>query len=139
MPASTASDGISYAEFSYQLLQALDFRELHQRYGCTLQTGGSDQWGNITAGLDLIRRMDGAAAHGLGTPLLTKADGTKFGKSEGGAIWLDPVMTSPYAFFQTWLQTEDAVVGSYLRILSFRSREEIEALEGVVPGAAART
>jgi tyrosyl-tRNA synthetase len=121
--------GISYAEFSYQLLQALDFLELHRRYGCTLQTGGSDQWGNVTAGLDLIRRVEGVTAHGLGTPLLTKADGTKFGKSEGGAVWLDPEMTSPYAFFQVWLQAEDAVVGSYLRILSDRTRPEIEALE----------
>ncbi len=121
--------GISYAEFSYQLLQALDFLELNRRYGCTLQTGGSDQWGNITAGLDLIRRVEGTSAHGVGTPLLTKADGTKFGKSEGGAVWLDPVMTSPYAFFQVWLQTEDAMVGSYLRILSDLGQEEIEALE----------
>ena len=121
--------GISYAEFSYQLLQALDFLELHRRYGCLLQTGGSDQWGNITAGLDLIRRVEGVAAHGLGTPLLTKADGTKFGKSEGGAVWLDPSLTSPYAFFQVWLGTEDAMVGSYLRILSDLARPEIEALE----------
>ncbi|HEX7354956.1 MAG TPA: tyrosine--tRNA ligase [Mycobacteriales bacterium] len=128
--ARLASEGgISYAEFSYQLLQALDFLELNRRYGCLLQTGGSDQWGNITAGLDLIRRVEGVTAHGIGTPLLTKADGTKFGKSEGGAIWLDPDMTSPYAFFQVWLQAEDAVVGSYLRILSDRSRDDIEALE----------
>ncbi len=127
--ARLGSDGgISYAEFSYQLLQALDFLELHRRYGCTLQTGGSDQWGNITAGLDLVRRVEGAVLHGIGTPLLTKADGTKFGKSEGGAIWLDPTMTSPYAFFQVWLQTEDSMVGPYLRILSDLPRADLEQL-----------
>jgi tyrosyl-tRNA synthetase len=133
-----SESGISYTEFSYQLLQALDFLELNRRYGCTLQTAGSDQWGNMTAGLDLLRRADGVAAHALGTPLLTKADGTKFGKSEGGAIWLDPELTSPYAFFQFWLQAEDAQVGTYLRVMSDRSAEEIAALDEATasrPGA----
>lgn len=130
--------GISYTEFSYQLLQALDFLELNRRYGCTLQTAGSDQWGNMTAGLDLLRRADGVTAHALGTPLLTKADGTKFGKSEGGAIWLDPQLTSPYAFFQFWLQAEDAQVGHYLRVMTDRTPEEIAALDEATaqrPGA----
>jgi tyrosyl-tRNA synthetase len=124
--------GISYTEFSYQLLQALDFLELFRRYGCTLQTAGSDQWGNMTAGLDLIRRSESVIAHAIGTPLLTKADGTKFGKSEGGAIWLDPAMTSPYAFYQFWLNAEDAQVGSYLRVMTDRSREQIDELVDLV-------
>ncbi|NJQ01149.1 tyrosine--tRNA ligase [Streptomyces zingiberis] len=126
-----ASDqGISYTEFSYQLLQAMDFRELYRRYGCTLQTGGSDQWGNLTAGLDLIHRLEpGAEVHALATPLMTKADGTKFGKTETGALWLDPEMTTPYAFYQFWLNTDDRDVTRYARILSFRSREELEELE----------
>ena len=98
--ARLAADGISYTEFSYQLLQSYDFVQLYRRFGCTLQTGGSDQWGNITAGVDLIRRMDGGHAHALTTPLLTKADGGKFGKTESGTVWLDPELTSPYAFFQ---------------------------------------
>jgi tyrosyl-tRNA synthetase len=133
-----SENGISYAEFSYQLLQALDFLELHRRYGCRLQTAGSDQWGNMTAGLDLLRRADGVVAHALGTPLLTKADGTKFGKSEGGAVWLDPGLTSPYAFYQFWLHAEDAQVGDYLRVMTDRGAEEIAALEDSVrerPGA----
>jgi tyrosyl-tRNA synthetase len=121
--------GISYTEFSYVLLQSYDFLELHRRHDCRLQIGGSDQWGNITAGLDLIRRVDGASAHGLTTPLLTKADGTKFGKTESGSVWLDPAMTSPYAFYQFWLNTDDRDVTGYLKALTFRSREEIEALE----------
>ena len=124
--------GISYTEFSYVLLQALDFVELHRRHGCRLQIGGSDQWGNITAGLDLIRRMEGGSAHALTTPLLTKADGTKFGKTESGAVWLDPEMTSPYAFYQFWFNTDDRDVIGYLKALSFRSRAEIEALADAV-------
>ncbi len=121
--------GIGYAEFSYQILQALDYLELYRRYGCTLQTGGSDQWGNLTAGVDLIRRVEGASVHALATPLLTKADGTKYGKTAGGAVWLDPEMLSPYGFYQFWLNLDDADVSSHLQIMSFRSREEIEELE----------
>jgi len=121
--------GISYTEFSYMLLQSLDFLELFRRYGVTMQTGGSDQWGNLTSGVELIRRADGGRAHALATPLLTKADGTKFGKTESGTVWLDPQMTSPYAFHQFFLNAEDAMVGTYLRIFSERSREEIEDLE----------
>ncbi|MYS22384.1 tyrosyl-tRNA synthetase [Streptomyces sp. DvalAA-14] len=124
-----SDQGISYTEFSYQILQGMDFLELYRRYGCTLQTGGSDQWGNLTAGIDLIHRVEGAAVHALATPLLTKADGTKFGKTEGGAIWLDPEMTSPYAFYQFWLNADDRDISSFLRTFSFASREEIEELE----------
>jgi len=128
-----ASDqGISYTEFSYQLLQAMDFVELYRRYGCTLQTGGSDQWGNLTAGLDLIHRLEPhAEVHALATPLMTKADGTKFGKTETGTLWLDPEMTTPYAFYQFWLNTDDRDISRYMRILSFKSREELEELEKV--------
>ena len=121
--------GISYTEFSYQLLQANDFFELNRRERCTLQFGGSDQWGNITAGVDYIRRRGGGPAHAFTTPLVTKADGTKFGKTESGSIWLDPTMTSPYAFYQFWINVDDRDVGRYLRYFSFRSREEIEELE----------
>jgi tyrosyl-tRNA synthetase len=121
-------NGISYTEFSYMLLQALDFLELYRRYGVTVQTGGSDQWGNLTSGVELIRRADGGKAHAMATPLLTKADGTKFGKTESGTVWLDPVMTSPYAFHQFFLNAEDAMVGTYLKIFSERSREELEDL-----------
>ena len=121
--------GISYTEFSYVLLQSMDFRELYRRHGVTMQTGGSDQWGNITAGVELIRRSDQGKAHALATPLLTKADGTKFGKTESGTVWLDPELTSPYAFHQFFLNAEDAKVIDYLKVFSFRSREEIEALE----------
>ncbi len=121
--------GISYTEFSYVLLQALDYRELFRRHGVTLQYGGSDQWGNLTAGVELIRRSEGERVHALATPLLTKADGTKFGKTEGGTVWLDPTMTSPYAFHQFFLGAEDSMVGTYLRVFSPRSREEIEELE----------
>jgi tyrosyl-tRNA synthetase len=121
-------DGISYTEFSYQVLQAMDFLELYKRYNCTLQLGGSDQWGNITAGLDLIRRVEGGSGHAMTIPLLTKADGTKFGKTAGGAVWLDPEMTSPYAFFQYWLNSDDADVINFTKVFSFKSREEIEAL-----------
>ncbi len=120
--------GISYTEFSYVLLQSLDFLELFKRYGVTMQTGGSDQWGNLTAGVELIRRSEGARAHALATPLLTKSDGTKFGKTESGTVWLDPAMTSPYAFHQFFLNAEDSMVGSYLRIFSERSRDELDEL-----------
>ncbi|MFJ4876070.1 tyrosine--tRNA ligase [Streptomyces sp. NPDC088745] len=125
-----SEQGISYTEFSYQLLQGMDFLELYRRYGCTLQQGGSDQWGNLTAGLDLIHRIEPeAVVHALATPLMTKADGTKFGKTEGGAVWLDPEMTTPYAFYQFWLNVDDRDVSRYLRILSFRTRAELEELE----------
>jgi len=120
--------GISYTEFSYVLLQSLDFLELYRRHGVTLQTGGSDQWGNLTAGVELIRRADGGKAHALATPLLTKADGTKFGKTESGTVWLDPSMTSPYAFHQFFLNAEDAKVVEYLKIFTRRSAEEIDDL-----------
>ncbi len=122
-------DGISYTEFSYQVLQSMDYLELFRRSNCTLQIGGSDQWGNITAGLDLIRRAEGGSAHALTVPLLTKADGTKFGKTAGGSVWLDPEMTSPYAFFQYWLNSDDADVIKFIKTFSFNTREEIEALE----------
>jgi tyrosyl-tRNA synthetase len=122
-------DGISYTEFSYQVLQSMDYLELFRRSNCTLQIGGSDQWGNITAGLDLIRRAEGGSAHALTVPLLTKADGTKFGKTAGGSVWLDPEMTSPYAFFQYWLNSDDADVIKFIKTFSFKTREEIESLE----------
>ena len=121
--------GISYTEFSYQLLQANDYFELHRRHGCRLQYGGSDQWGNITAGVDYIRRRGAGPVEAFTTPLVTKADGTKFGKSETGTIWLDPQMTSPYAFYQFWVNADDRDVSRYLRYFSFRSREELEELE----------
>jgi tyrosyl-tRNA synthetase len=127
--AARLEAGISYTEFSYQLLQAHDFLQLYRRHGCTLQTGGSDQWGNLTAGVDLIRRVEGAAVHALATPLLTKADGTKYGKTASSTLWLDPAMTSPYAFYQYFLNQADADVGPLLRVFSFRSHEEISALE----------
>lgn len=126
--ARLAGNGISYTEFSYQILQSLDFLELFRRYGCTLQTGGSDQWGNITAGVDLIRRAEGAAVHALCTPLITKSDGTKFGKTESGTVWLDAELTSPWAFFQFFLNAEDALVPSLLRIFSLRPLAEVEEL-----------
>ncbi|PZG00385.1 tyrosine--tRNA ligase [Micromonospora deserti] len=121
--------GISFTEFSYQLLQANDFFELHRRYGCQLQFGGSDQWGNITAGVDYVRRRGAGPVQAFTTPLVTKSDGTKFGKTEGGAIWLDPELTSPYAFYQFWVNVDDRDVNGYLRYFSFRPREELEALE----------
>ena len=126
--ARLESGGISYTEFSYQLLQALDFLELYRRYGCTLQIGGSDQWGNLVSGVGLIRSVEGVSVHALATPLITKPDGTKYGKTEGGAIWLSPDLMSPYAFYQFWLNVSDAEVPGLLRVFSFRSREEIEAL-----------
>ena len=127
--AKRLESGISYTEFSYVLLQSYDYRELFRRYGCTLQFGGSDQWGNITAGVELVRRSDGERVHALATPLITKADGTKFSKSEGGAIWLDPELTSPYAFHQAFLNAEDSKVVEYLKVFTNRSVEEIDELE----------
>ncbi|WP_395696460.1 tyrosine--tRNA ligase [Nocardioides sp.] len=121
--------GISYTEFSYVLLQSMDFLNLYRDHGVTLQFGGSDQWGNLTGGVELIRRADGGRAHAFATPLVTKADGTKYGKTEGGALWLDPEMMSPYAFYQFWLNVEDEKVGELLRIFTFLGRDEIEALE----------
>ena len=120
--------GISYTEFSYQLLQAYDFRELHRRHGCTMQMGGSDQWGNITTGIDLIRRMDGGIAHGLTHPLVTKADGTKFGKTESGTVWLDADKTSPYEMYQFWLNTADADVVRFLKYYTFLPLQTIDEL-----------
>ncbi len=130
--------GISYTEFSYQVLQALDFLELYRRHQCKLQLGGSDQWGNIVAGLDLIRKVEGVSAHALTIPLLAKSDGSKFGKTAGGAVWLDPEMTSPYEFFQYWLNSDDADMPKFLKIFSMKDRSEIERLIETVetnPGA----
>jgi tyrosyl-tRNA synthetase len=121
--------GISYTEFSYQVLQSYDFLELYRRNNCTLQVGGSDQWGNIVAGLDLIRRVEQGSGHALTVPLLMKADGTKFGKTAGGSVWLDPEMTSPYAFFQFWLNSDDKDVVNFLKVFSFKSHAEISELE----------
>jgi len=126
--ARLEAGGISYTEFSYQLLQSMDFLELYRRYGCTMQLGGSDQWGNLVAGVGLIRSVEGASVHALATPLVTKPDGTKYGKTEGGAIWLSPDLMSPYAFYQFWLNVSDPEVPNLLRVFSFKSREEIEAL-----------
>ncbi|MEO5568292.1 MAG: tyrosine--tRNA ligase [Gemmatimonadaceae bacterium] len=122
--------GISFTEFSYMLLQAYDFLELHRRYGATLQVGGSDQWGNITAGIELIRRTVSAEAHGITFPLVATAAGTKFGKTESGAVWLDAKLTSPYRFYQFWINTGDQDVGRFLRFFTLLSREEIETLDG---------
>ena len=127
-----SDEGISYTEFSYQVLQGMDFLELYRRYGCTLQTGGSDQWGNLTAGTELTRKAEGVSVHALATPLITKADGTKFGKTESGTVWLDPEMTSPYAFYQFWLNQADADVIGYLKVFTFLTREQIGELEAAV-------
>lgn len=124
-----SDEGISYTEFSYQILQSYDFAELLARYGCTLQTGGNDQWGNLVSGVDYIKRTTGKSAHALTTPVVTKSDGTKFGKSTGGAIWLDPKMMSPYEFYQFWLQTADADVVKMLKVFTFLDVERIEELE----------
>jgi len=121
--------GISYTEFSYVLLQSMDFLELYRQHDVKLQFGGSDQWGNLTGGVELIRRAVGGRAHAFATPLVTRADGTKYGKTEGGALWLNPEMMSPYAFYQFWLNVEDEKVGELLRIFTFLSRDEIEALD----------
>jgi tyrosyl-tRNA synthetase len=126
--ARLEAGGISYTEFSYQLLQAMDFLELYRRYGCILQLGGSDQWGNLVAGVGLIRSVESGSAHALAIPLITKPDGTKYGKTEGGAIWLSADLMSPYAFYQFWLNVTDAEVPNLLRVFSFRSREEIDEL-----------
>ena len=122
-------DGISYTEFSYSLLQAYDFLVLYEKHGCTLQMGGSDQWGNITAGMDLIRRVRGGKAHGIVMPLVTTAAGTKFGKTEAGAVWLDPSLTKPYEFYQFWLNVDDRDAGRYLRYFTFFDRDQIAELE----------
>jgi tyrosyl-tRNA synthetase len=127
-----SSEGISYTEFSYQVLQGYDFLQLNRQYGCVLQTGGSDQWGNLTSGTDLIHKADGGSAHAIGTPLITNSDGTKFGKSEGNAIWLDPKLTSPYAMYQFWVNTDDADVISRLKVFTFLSRVEVERLADAV-------
>lgn len=124
--------GISYTEFSYQILQGFDYLELHRQYGCVLQTGGSDQWGNLTSGTDLIHRVEGASVHAIGTPLITNSDGTKFGKSEGNAIWLDASMCSPYRFYQFWLNTDDADVVQRLKVFTFLGRARIEELAELV-------
>ena len=126
--ARLEAGGISYTEFSYQLLQAMDYLELYRRHGCTMQIGGSDQWGNLVAGVDLIRRAEGASVHALATPLITKADGTKYGKTEGGAVWLSADLMPPYAFYQFWLNVADVEVPNLLRVFSFKSREEIDDL-----------
>jgi tyrosyl-tRNA synthetase len=123
-----SDEGISYTEFSYQILQGLDFRRLYLDYGCVLQTGGSDQWGNLTSGVDLIKRAEGATVHAIGTPLITNSDGQKFGKSEGNAIWLDEKLTTPYAMYQFWLNTDDADVIDRLKVFTFLSRARIEEL-----------
>ncbi len=130
--------GISYTEFSYQVLQAYDYLELYKRNNCTLQLGGSDQWGNIVAGLDLIRKVEQGSAHAFTIPLMTKSDGNKFGKTAGGSVWLDPTMTSPYAFYQFWVNSEDADVAKFLKVFSFKDQTEIERLIETVaqnPGA----
>lgn len=123
------TQGISYTEFSYMILQSYDYAVLHRDYGCTIQMGGSDQWGNITAGIDLIRRMGGEQTYAVTYPLITKADGTKFGKSSGGAIWLDPEMTSPFSFYQFWRNTADADVMKYLRIFTFLEEKRLDELQ----------
>jgi len=124
-----SDEGISFTEFSYQILQGMDFLELNRRHDCTLQTGGNDQWGNLLSGVDLIRKSEKKSVHALTTPLITKADGTKFGKSEGGAVWLDPEMMSPYSFYQFWLNSADEDVIGWLKTFTFRTQEEIAALE----------
>jgi len=130
-----SEEGISYTEFSYLLLQARDFVELFDRYGCTLQMGGSDQWGNITAGIDLIRKLRAKKAHGLVWPLMTTASGSKFGKTESGTIWLDRARTTPFKFYQFWLNTDDRDVVTYLKYFTFLDRDAIAALEGVTQSA----
>jgi tyrosyl-tRNA synthetase len=133
---SRIEGGISFTEFSYMLLQAYDFLELNRREGVTLQIGGSDQWGNITAGLELIRRVEGKTAHALTMPLVTTASGSKFGKTEAGTVWLDPALTSPYKFYQYWINVDDRDAGRYLRLFTLMPRKEIEALEKSISSAA---
>ncbi len=138
--ARLEAGGITYTEFSYQILQANDFLELHRRNGCSLQLGGSDQWGNLVSGVDLIRRVTGVSVHALATPLITKPDGTKYGKTEGEAVWLSPELMSPYAFYQFWINRTDAEVPGLLRVFTFRGRQEIEELEReIAERPAART
>jgi tyrosyl-tRNA synthetase len=132
---SRIEGGISFTEFSYMLLQAYDFLELNRREGVTLQIGGSDQWGNITAGLELIRRVEGKTAHALTMPLVTTASGSKFGKTEEGAVWLDPARTSPYKFYQYWINVDDRDAGKYLRLFTLMTRKEIEALDKLIASA----
>ena len=127
-----SDEGISYTEFSYQVLQGMDYLHLHRAYGCVLQTGGSDQWGNLTSGVDLIHKAEGTSVHAIGTPLITNSDGTKFGKSEGNAVWLDAELTSPYAFSQFWLNTDDGDVIARLKVFTFLPRAEIERLAEAV-------
>jgi tyrosyl-tRNA synthetase len=122
----TSDDGISYTEFSYQILQGLDYLELYRNYNCVLQSGGQDQWGNLVSGIDLIRKVEGASVHAIGTPIISNSDGTKFGKSEGNAIWLDAEVCSPYAFYQFWLNQADADVVDRLKVFTFLTRAEIE-------------
>ncbi|MDQ1083553.1 MULTISPECIES: tyrosine--tRNA ligase [Microbacterium] len=124
--------GISYTEFSYQILQGMDYLELYRQYGCVLQTGGSDQWGNLTSGTDLVRKVEGTSVHAIGTPLITNSDGTKFGKSEGNAIWLDAEMCSPWVMYQFWLNTDDRDVIERLKVFTFLTRAEIEEYEALV-------
>jgi tyrosyl-tRNA synthetase len=123
-----SEEGLSFTEFSYQILQGMDYLELFRRYDCRLQTGGSDQWGNLVGGTELIRKVTGTEVHALATPLITKADGTKFGKTEAGTVWLDPTLTSAWAFYQFWMNADDRDVVKYLKVFSFRGRGEIEAL-----------
>src|SRR5205085_2139923 len=132
---SRIEGGISFTEFSYMLMQAYDYLELHRREGVTLQMGGSDQWGNITAGMELIRRIEGKTAHALTLPLVTTASGTKFGKTEAGAVWLDPARTSPYKFYQYWINVDDRDAGKFLRMFTLLAREQIEPLEGLIESA----
>ena len=131
----SSDEGISYTEFSYQVLQGHDFLQLNRRYGCTLQTGGNDQWGNLLSGVELVRKADGKTVHAMTTPLITKADGTKFGKTEGGAVWLAPELMSPYAFYQFWINTDDADVVRFLKTFTFLDRERIGELEAAVAEA----
>jgi tyrosyl-tRNA synthetase len=130
-----SEDGISYTEFSYLLAQAWDFVQLHDRYGCTMQLGGSDQWGNITAGIDLVRKLRGKKVHALVMPLITTASGVKFGKTEAGTIWLDPARTKPFRFYQFWLNTDDRDVVRYLKFFTFLDRPAIDALEAAAGAA----
>jgi len=132
---SRIEGGISFTEFSYMLMQAYDYLELHRREGVTLQMGGSDQWGNITAGMELIRRIEGKTAHALTLPLVTTASGTKFGKTEAGAVWLDAARTSPYKFYQYWINVDDRDAGKFLRMFTLLSREQIESLERLIESA----
>jgi tyrosyl-tRNA synthetase len=136
--ARLAAGGISFTEFSYQVLQSYDFLQLFRTYGCRLQTGGSDQWGNITAGVDLIRRTEAQSVHALTTPLVTKADGTKFGKTESGTVWLDPEMTSPYAFYQFWVNSDDRDISNYARLYSLQPAQVLEAWEAATAEAPQR-